>query len=126
MALRPAEGRRYNARVIRVVAYIRPHKLDEVKTALGERGITGLTVTEVRGCGASAETTEWFLGEEYVVSLPARIKLEAVVDDSVVEEVVDCIVAKARTGRPGDGKLFLYEEEDAIRIRTGEKGLAAV
>lgn len=112
--------------MIRVIAYIRPHKLEEVKTALVEMGVTGLTVTEVRGCGSSPEASEWFLGREYVVALPPRIKLEAVVPDDLSEGVVETIVGAARTGRPGDGKVFLMEVEEAIRVRTGEHGEAAL
>ena len=111
--------------MIRVLAYIRPHKLEEVKTALAEKGVTGITVSEVRGCGSSPEPAEWFLGEEYVVSLPARIKLEAVVNDSMADDAMEAILSSARTGRPGDGKVFLLLEEEAIRVRTGERGEAA-
>ncbi|MCH8275485.1 MAG: P-II family nitrogen regulator [Armatimonadetes bacterium] len=112
--------------MIRVVAYIRPHKLEEAKTALAERGVTGITVSEVRGCGSSPEPTEWFLGREYVVSMPARIKLETVLPDGMAEEAVSAIIASTRTGRPGDGKIFLLPEVEAIRVRTGDRGEAAL
>lgn len=118
--------RPHSQKVVRVVAYIRPHKLEEVKTALGERGVTGITVSEARGCGSSPESTDWFSGQEYVVSLPARIKLEIVVPDEMTEEVVQTILAGSHTGRAGDGKIFLLRELDAVRIRTGERGEPAL
>jgi len=110
----------------RIVAYIRPHKLEEVKTALGERGVTGITVTEARGCGSSEEQSDWFLGKEYVVSLPPRLKLEVVLKRGAVEEAIQAILQSARTGRAGDGKIFVLPELDVIRIRTGERGEAAL
>jgi nitrogen regulatory protein PII len=112
--------------VIRVIAVIRPHKLEEVKTALGAIGATGITVTEARGCGAGPEESDWFSGREYVVALPARIKLEVVVPDEEREAVVEAILQSAKTGQPGDGKIFVLRELDALRIRTGERGEAAV
>ena len=110
----------------RVIAYIRPHKLEEVKTALADKGVTGVTVTEARGCGSSPEQADWFLGEEFVIALPPRIKLESVVLDEIVETVIQAIVDSARTGRAGDGKIFVLPEIDAVRIRTGERGKAAL
>jgi nitrogen regulatory protein P-II 1 len=112
--------------MIRVIAYIRPHQLEEVKSALAERGVTGITVSEARGCGSSEEPTDWFLGREYVVSLPPRLKVETVVEEGDAEEAVAAICDSARTGRQGDGKIFLLPEQDAIRIRTGERGAAAL
>ncbi|HWP32007.1 MAG TPA: P-II family nitrogen regulator [Fimbriimonadales bacterium] len=112
--------------MFRIIAYIRPHKLEEVKTALAEKGVTGLTVTDARGCGSSPEPTEWFLGESYVVSLPARIKLEAVVPDSMRETAVETILRTAHTGRSGDGKIVVLRELDAVRVRTGERGEQAL
>ncbi|MCL6623104.1 MAG: P-II family nitrogen regulator [Fimbriimonadales bacterium] len=112
--------------MVRIVAYIRPYKLDETKTALVERGVTGITVSDARGCGSSPEPTEWFQGREYVVSLPARIKLESVVPESLVERALEAILTSARTGKPGDGKIFLLPELEAVRIRTGERGEEAL
>jgi nitrogen regulatory protein PII len=108
--------------VIRVLSYIRPHRLEEVKTALGEVGITGITVTEARGCGSSPETSDWFMGRELVVALPQKLKIEDVVMEDMVETVVVAISEGARTGSPGDGKIFLQHVSDAVRIRTGERG----
>lgn len=112
--------------VLRIVAFIRPHKLEEVKTALSAKGVTGLTVTECRGCGSSPETTEWFQGESYVISLPPRIKLETVVTEDMKEVAIEAILKSARTGRAGDGKIFVLPELDAVRIRTGERGEIAL
>lgn len=112
--------------MVRVVALIRPHKLEEVKTALAARGVTGITVSEVRGCGSSVEQSDWYLGKEYVISLPQRVKLEAVVADEMKEEAIQAILESARTGRPGDGKIFVYPEERVVRIRTGETGPSAL
>jgi len=105
---------------------VRPHRLEEVKSALAERGVTGITVSEVRGCGSSAEPSDWMLGKEYVIPLPARLKLETVVRDDMAEAVVEAIAGSARSGRPGDGKIVLQRELDCIRIRTGERGETAV
>lgn len=112
--------------MIRIIAFFRPHKLEEVKNALGERGVTGITVTDVRGCGSSQEPSEWMLGQEFVVAMPAQARLEAVVPDGQVDEAVKAILASARTGRPGDGKIFLQRVEDAVRVRTGERGESAL
>jgi nitrogen regulatory protein P-II 1 len=110
----------------RIIAYFRPHKLEEVKNALGDRGVTGITVGDARGCGSSEEPSEWMLGKEFVVALPARVRLEAVVPSEQVEEAIQAILAAARTGRAGDGKIFLQRVEDAIRVRTGERGPSAI
>lgn len=112
--------------MLRITAYIRPHKLEEVKTALAEKGVTGITVSDARGTGNSEEPSDWLLGQEYVVSLPARLKLETVVSDEMREEVIEAILASAHTGRPGDGKIFVLPELDVVRIRTGERGEAAL
>ena len=108
--------------MIRVIAYIRPHRLEEVKTALGEIGITGITVTEVRGCGSSPEASDWFMGRELVIALPQKLKVEVVVEDDQAEAVAAAVIAGARTGAPGDGKIFFQQIEDVIRVRTGERG----
>lgn len=112
--------------MIRLVAFIRPHKLEEVKTALSAKGVTGITVSEARGCGSSPESVDWFLGQEYVVSLPARIKIETVVEDEQAEMIAQTIVSAARTGQPGDGKVFFLKEWEVIRVRTGERGVVAL
>lgn len=112
--------------MVRIVALIRPHKLEEVKTALAAHGVTGITVSDVRGCGSSVEQSDWHLGKEYVISLPQKVKLEAVVADELREEAIEAILASARTGRPGDGKIFVYPEERVVRIRTGESGPSAL
>lgn len=112
--------------MIRIIAYFRPHKLEEVKNALGERGFTGITVSDARGCGSSEEPSEWMLGKEFVVSLPARVRVEVIVPDERTEEAVQAIIRSARTGRPGDGKIFLQRVEQAVRIRTGERGESAL
>lgn len=112
--------------MVRVVSYIRPHKLDEVKTAIVAEGVTGMTVSEARGTGSSSEASDWFRGRERVVSLPARIKIEVVIPAEMKERIVEAIVQSARTGRDGDGKVFVLPELDAVRIRTGERGEAAL
>ena len=110
----------------KVEAIIKPFKLDEVKEALHEIGIQGLTVTEVKGFGRQKGHTELYRGAEYVVDFLPKIKLEVVVDDALVAKVVDGIVDAANTGRIGDGKIFVSALVEAIRIRTGERGHEAV
>lgn len=110
----------------KIEAIIRPMKLDEVKTALDELGVVGMTVTDVRGYGAQRGHTERYRGNTYVVNLLPKIKLELVVADSVAEEVVTMIESAARTGEVGDGKIFVENVEQAIRIRTGEAGEIAL
>lgn len=112
--------------MIRIIAYFRPHKLEEVKNSLGERGFTGITVSDARGCGSSEEPSDWTLGKQFVVSLPARVRVEVVVPDHRAEEAVQAIIRSAKTGRPGDGKIFLQRVEEAVRIRTGERGESAL
>jgi nitrogen regulatory protein P-II 1 len=110
----------------KVEAIIKPFKLDEVKEALHEIGIAGLTVTEVKGFGRQKGHTELYRGAEYVVDFLPKIKLEVVVTDEMSDKVVDAIVGAANTGRIGDGKIFVLPMEEAIRIRTGERGSEAV
>ena len=110
----------------KVEAVIKPFKLDEVKEALHEIGINGLTVTEVKGFGRQKGHTELYRGAEYVVDFLPKIKLEVVVSDEQAEAVVDAIVSAANTGRIGDGKIFVMPLEETIRIRTGERGPEAV
>ncbi|WP_457678848.1 P-II family nitrogen regulator [Thermovibrio sp.] len=110
----------------KVEAIIKPFKLEEVKDALTEIGVQGLTVSEVKGFGRQKGHTELYRGAEYVVDFIPKVKIEVVVPDSIVEQVVEAIVNSARTGRIGDGKVFVIPVEDAIRIRTGERGENAI
>jgi nitrogen regulatory protein P-II 1 len=112
--------------VTRIVTYIRPHRLEPVKSAIAVLGVTGMTVSDVRGTGNSPETAQWFAGEGHLIALPIRARLEVTVPDDLVESVVESIIEHARTGEPGDGKIFLEPVQDALRIRTGERGEAAV
>jgi nitrogen regulatory protein P-II 1 len=107
-------------------AIIKPFKLDEVKNALNAIGIKGMTVTEVKGFGRQKGHVEVYRGTEYEVNFLPKIKLEIVIPDSIIDKVISTIIEKARTGNIGDGKIFLYSLEDVIRIRTGEKGEAAI
>ncbi|GBD38550.1 MAG: nitrogen regulatory protein P-II 1 [Deltaproteobacteria bacterium] len=106
----------------KIEAIIKPFKLDEVKEALKEVGVQGLTVTEVKGFGRQKGHTELYRGAEYVIDFLPKIKLEIVVPDSIVTKVVDAIMESARTGKIGDGKIFILPMEEVIRIRTGERG----
>jgi nitrogen regulatory protein P-II 1 len=110
----------------KIEAVIKPFKLDEVKEALHGIGIQGMTVTEVRGFGRQKGHTELYRGAEYVVDFLPKIKLEIAVRDEMVDKVIDAIVSAANTGRIGDGKIFVLPMEEAIRIRTGERGPEAV
>jgi nitrogen regulatory protein P-II 1 len=110
----------------KVEAIIKPFKLDEVKEALHGIGIQGMTITEVKGFGRQKGHTELYRGAEYVVDFLPKIKLEVAVADEVVDKVIDAIVEAANTGRIGDGKIFVLPIEEAIRIRTGERGSDAV
>ena len=109
-----------------VVAIIKPFKLQEVREALVDAGITGLTITEVKGYGRQKGHTELYRGAEYVVDFLPKVKIEIVVDDELVDPAVECIEESAKTGRIGDGKIFVSSIEKAIRIRTGEKGNEAI
>ena len=106
----------------KVEAIIKPFKLDDVKEALNAVGIKGLTITEVRGFGRQRGHTELYRGSEYVVDFLPKVKIEVVVPEAQAEEVVQAIVAAARTGRIGDGKVFVIPVDDIVRIRTGERG----
>ena len=110
----------------KVEAIIKPFKLDEVKEALSAIGIHGMTVTEVKGFGRQKGHTELYRGAEYVVDFLPKIKLEITVSDELTEKVVEAIVSAASTGRIGDGKIFVLPLDEAIRIRTGERGPDAV
>ena len=109
-----------------ITAIIKPFKLDEVREALAEVGVTGLTVTEVKGFGRQKGHTELYRGAEYVVDFLPKVKIEVVVKDDQVEPSIDAIVKSARTGKIGDGKIFVTSVEQVIRIRTSETGEAAV
>ena len=109
-----------------ITAIIKPFKLDEVREALADVGVTGLTVTEVKGFGRQKGHTELYRGAEYVVDFLPKIKVEAVVPDSLTERAIEAITKAARTGKIGDGKIFVRAVEQVIRIRTGEEGEAAV
>jgi nitrogen regulatory protein P-II 1 len=109
-----------------VTAIIKPFKLDEVREALAEVGVTGLTVTEVKGFGRQKGHTELYRGAEYVVDFLPKVKVEVVVDDQVADHAVEAIIKAARTGKIGDGKIFVWDVEQVIRIRTGEIGPDAV
>lgn len=110
----------------KIEAIIKPFKLDDVKDALNEIGIQGMTVTEVKGFGRQKGHTELYRGAEYVVDFIPKIKIEIVVSDELAEKAVGVIEKAAKTGKIGDGKIFVYAIEDAIRIRTGERGESAV
>jgi nitrogen regulatory protein P-II 1 len=110
----------------KIEAIIKPFKLDEVKDALHEVGLQGITVTEAKGFGRQKGHTEQYRGAEYVVDFLPKVKIEVVCEDSVVERAIEAIITAARTGRIGDGKIFVSAVEEVIRIRTSEKGVAAI
>ena len=109
-----------------VMAVIKPFKLDDVREALAERGVTGITVTEVKGFGRQKGHTELYRGAEYVVDFLPKMKIEAAVSDDLVDQAVEAIERAARTGKIGDGKIFVTPIEQVIRIRTGETGVDAL
>ncbi|MDZ7591015.1 MAG: P-II family nitrogen regulator [Rubrivivax sp.] len=109
-----------------ITAIIKPFKLEEVREALGEVGVSGLTVTEVKGFGRQKGHTELYRGAEYVVDFLPKVKVEVVVKDEDVERCIECIVNAAKTGKIGDGKIFVTPVEQVVRIRTGEVDEAAV
>ena len=109
-----------------IIAVIKPFKLDEVREALTDIGITGMTVSEVKGFGRQKGHTELYRGAEYVVDFLPKMKIECVVDDSLVDMAVEAIMKAARTNKIGDGKIFVMPVEEVIRIRTGETGNSAV
>ena len=110
----------------KIEAIIRPFKLDDVKAALLEEGVRGLTISEVRGYGRQKGHTETYRGSEYRIEFVPKMKIEVVVEDSKVEKVVDAISKTAKTGQVGDGKIFISKVEDVIRIRTDESGKHAL
>ncbi|MCC6729912.1 MAG: P-II family nitrogen regulator [Chthonomonadales bacterium] len=106
----------------RVECIVRPMKLDEVKIALGEIGVTGMTVSDVRGAGRQRGHRESYRGVEYAIDLPTKVKIEMVVRDAEVEKVIEAVLLHAHTGEQGDGKIFVMPMEEAVRIRTDERG----
>jgi len=110
----------------KVEAIIKPFKLDEVKDALGQLGIQGMTVSEVKGFGRTGGKKEVYRGSAYVVDFVPKVKVEVVVSDSMIGQVIETILKAAKTGRIGDGKIFVVPIEEAVRIRTDERGEAAV
>jgi len=110
----------------KIEAIIRPFKLEEVKESLLEEGIKGLTISEVRGYGRQKGHTETYRGSEYQIEFVPKIKIEIVLDDSLVEKAIDAISTAAKSGQVGDGKIFISNIEDAVRIRTGESGIDAL
>ena len=110
----------------KIEAIIKPFKLDEVKEALHEVGLQGITVLEAKGFGRQKGHTELYRGAEYVVDFLPKVKIELVVDDEMVADAVDAIQSTAQTGRIGDGKIFILPVEEAIRVRTGERGSEAI
>jgi nitrogen regulatory protein P-II 1 len=110
----------------KIEAIIKPFKLDDVKEALHELGLQGITVLEAKGFGRQKGHTELYRGAEYVVDFLPKVKIELVIDDGLVEQAIEAIQTAARTGRIGDGKIFVTSVEDAIRVRTGERGTEAI
>lgn len=110
----------------KIEAIIRPFRLDDVKDALETLGVGGMTVTEVKGFGRQRGKSEVYRGAEYVVDFVPKVKVEVVVEDALVDRCVEAIEKAARSGRIGDGKIFIFELKDAVRIRTGERGDSAL
>ena len=119
-------SRKEKSELKQIVAVIKPFKLDDVREALGEAGVHGLTVTEVKGFGRQKGHTELYRGAEYIVDFLPKLKVETVVADDIAETAVEAIRRAAHTGKIGDGKIFVFDVEQVIRIRTGETGEAAV
>jgi len=127
MSRRGARVRIYRGAVMKKIeAVVKPFKLDEVREALSEIGVTGLTVTEVKGFGRQKGHTELYRGAEYVVDFLPKVKVEVVVPDTLADQAIEAIVKSARTGKIGDGKIFVTTVEQVVRIRTGETDEAAV
>jgi nitrogen regulatory protein P-II 2 len=109
-----------------ITAIIKPYKLDEVRQAIADIGVQGVTVTEVRGFGRQHGHTEFYRGAEYSVDFLPKVKIEIAVDDDLAEQVIEAVTNVARTGKIGDGKVFLSQLHETVRIRTGESGAAAI
>lgn len=112
--------------MIRITAFVRPHKLEEVKTHVANLGISGMSVSDVRGCGNSPERAGTFAGQVVLVALPVKSKIMVVAPDELREPIIEAISEAARTGEPGDGKIFVERVSDVIRIRTLERGSAGL
>ena len=112
--------------MIRITCFIRPHRLEIVKSAIAALGVSGMSVSDVRGTGNSPEKTEWLGGDDGLIAFPIRAKLEVVADDRLQEPIVAAILDSAHTGESGDGKIFVEKIVDAIRIRTEERGSEAI
>ena len=112
--------------MVKIEAIVRPDRLDDVKSALDEIGVHGITVLEVRGAGQQRGYVHRYRGAEYRVNLLEKVKIEAVIADAMAEQAIEVIVAAGRTGEVGDGKIFLIPVSDAVRVRTGERGEAAI
>jgi nitrogen regulatory protein P-II 1 len=110
----------------KIEAIIRPFRIDDVREALAEIGVKGMTLTEVKGYGRQKGHTELYRGSEYQIDFLPKIKLEVVVSDNLADKVVDTIIKAAKTGQVGDGKIFVYDVQDAVRVRTGESGESAL
>jgi nitrogen regulatory protein P-II 1 len=110
----------------RIEAIVKPFKLDEVREALSDMGVTGLTVTEVKGFGRQRGHTELYRGAEYVVDFLPKVRIEVILPDDMIERAIEAIIRAARTGKIGDGKIFVTAVEQVVRIRTGESGEAAI
>jgi nitrogen regulatory protein P-II 1 len=110
----------------KIEAIVRPFRIDDVREALAEIGVKGMTLTEVKGYGRQKGHTELYRGSEYQIDFLPKIKLEVVVADAIAEKVVDTIIKAAKTGQVGDGKIFISQVDDAVRVRTGESGEAAL
>lgn len=126
LSVRHRAGGGLGGRMKKIEAVIKPFKLDEVKEALHEVGLQGITVVEAKGFGRQKGHTELYRGAEYVVDFLPKVKIEVVCDDALVERAVEAIVTAARTGRIGDGKIFVSTIDEVVRIRTGERGPEAV
>jgi len=122
----PAGCEQRGSAIIKIEAIVKPFRLDAVKRALEELGVLGLTVTEVRGFGRQKGHSELYRGAEYTVDFIPKVKLEVVVETDMAEKVIEAISGAARTGKIGDGKLFVYPLQDVVRIRTGERGPQAL
>ena len=109
-----------------ITAIIKPFKLDEVRAAVSDVGVRGLTVTEVRGFGRQRGHTEIYRGAEYVVEFVPKTKIEIAVDDALVDQLIEAIIKSAKTGKVGDGKIFVFDLEQVVRIRTGERDSSAI
>jgi len=108
--------------MLRIILFIRPHRLEQVKSAIAAIGVSGMTVSDVRGTGNSPESGQWLPGEGHVIPLPIQSRIEIVIPDDMKDRTIEAILASAQTGEPSDGKIFIQKVEDAVRIRTGERG----